>query len=122
MTQLANLRAFLEAAESGSFIAAWKICISVIPPSARLSARWNRKSVRACFIAVVRGRTQRSRSQPVAVRAFDAAVVEPGATHGRGCCSWPATLRAGVQQDLWDVFGTRWFAAMKQIDPGLQLH
>jgi LysR family transcriptional regulator, flagellar master operon regulator len=122
MPQISHLRAFLEAANCGSFIEA----------SARLNLSQSAVSARIRALESVLGERLFKRSkhgvvlnkfgeefQPFAetsVRAWDQghAAIKLRAQGG-------ISVVAGIQQDLWDVFASHWFGQLKAELPDVEL-
>lgn len=123
MTQISHLRAFVEAAAEGSFIAASdRLHLSHSSVSARIKALENELGVRLFH----RGRHGVALNDVgVCLLPFAETILQSwnqAVGSVRAVATGNLPLRAGIQQDLWGIFGAAWFERLKAELPMLQLH
>ena len=123
MADIGNLRAFLEAASLGSFVAASEqLHLSHSSVSARIRALEDEIGARLFH----RGRHGVTLNEAgKSLLPFAENITRTWAQAGtsvRAIAAGNIPVRAGVQQDLWDTFGADWFALLRVRVPDLQLH
>lgn len=123
MADIANLRAFLEAASHGSFVAASEhLHLSHSSVSARIRALESELGVRL-FHRGRHGVSLNKTGKSLLPFAENIAQTWLQAKSSiQAIASGNVPIRAGVQQDLWEIFGADWFALLKTRIPELQLH
>jgi DNA-binding transcriptional LysR family regulator len=123
MSDLDNLKAFLEAASMGSFVAASeRLHLSHSSVSARVRALEQEIGAKL-FNRGRHGVTLNEAGKnllPIAEHITQTWMQAKLSTKAIAVGHVP--VRVGVQQDLWDAFGAAWFADIKTQVPELQLH
>lgn len=123
MADIDNLRAFLEAASLGSFVAAsQRLHLSHSSVSARIRTLEDEIGTRL-FHRGRHGVTLNDAGKNLLPFAENITQTWTQArASAQAIAAGNIPVRAGVQQDLWDTFGADWFALLRARLPELQLH
>lgn len=122
MPQISHLRAFLEAANTGSFIrAAERLNVSHSALSARIKSLESELGGRL-FHRGRHGVTLNESGESVRPLAETAVQAWMQARENvRSVSAGTQPVRAGMQQDLWDIFAPAWYARLRDVNPPVQL-